>query len=294
MIGFADLRGHYLNNGRYAANAGLGARYITDRANIVGGGIFYDYRQVRSNPFHEVGASFEFLGCRWEGRLNGYLSVGAKRHRTSKHKHISCEFGGFSGNLLLVKETIRRTKKYHYSLGGGDAEIGAYLLKPTDNFALFLGAGPYAYVGPVRRAAVGGQARLQGRITPYLTLQIIESWDTVFHNHVQGEISLNFHSAENASKKIPNTMPPVPTFPPPLHASDFRCIDVRSFLSTIIGNILTKKRFALRSILRQVCRGILCLSTIANRAAREPLSAPFPPLMMRKRNQGPTMSSMYA
>ncbi len=216
VVGFLDLRGHYLNNGRYAANAGLGIRYITDRANIVGGGIFYDYRLVRSNPFHQVGAGLELLGSRWEARLNGYLPVGIKKRLTSKHKHVSFDFGGFVGNALLVNETTLRTKKYHYALGGGDAEIGAYLFKPTDNFALFLGAGPYALAGPVKKTAVGGQARLEARITPYLTVQVIESWDTVFRNNVQGEVSLNIPFGGKCLKKHTNYKAPCSTALPSL------------------------------------------------------------------------------
>ena len=70
-VPFLDLRGHVFNDGKFAANAGLGFRYLTSR--IWGINAYYDYRNTRRMHYNQVSLGLESLGERWDFRANGYL-----------------------------------------------------------------------------------------------------------------------------------------------------------------------------------------------------------------------------
>jgi hypothetical protein len=76
-------------------------------------------------------------------------------------------------------------KRTEFAMKGADAEFGWHLLKPQENYTLYAAAGPYYYNGEEKHAW-GGKVRVEGRITPYVTLEVSDSFDNIFHNIVQG------------------------------------------------------------------------------------------------------------
>ena len=89
---------------------------------------------------------------------------------------------------------------------GVDGEIGFHLMKPNEYYTVYLGAGPYYFHSPhhIKRHAFGGQVRVNARVTPYLTLQISDSWDNLFHNNLQGETSVNIPFGGRIAKRKGN------------------------------------------------------------------------------------------
>ena len=77
---FTDLRGHIFNDGKWAANAGIGLRRIVDRLNAVAGlNVFYDFREApHSGRFHQIGPGLELLFKKWDVRANGYFTISKK------------------------------------------------------------------------------------------------------------------------------------------------------------------------------------------------------------------------
>ena len=57
-VPFLDLRGHVFNNGKWAANAGVGARYLDD-TRVWGGNIYYDYRNTTHQHYNQVALGVE-------------------------------------------------------------------------------------------------------------------------------------------------------------------------------------------------------------------------------------------
>ena len=55
---FLDLRGHVFNNGKFAANAGLGLRYLSE-SRVWGVNSYYDYRQASHRNFSQYGLGLE-------------------------------------------------------------------------------------------------------------------------------------------------------------------------------------------------------------------------------------------
>lgn len=190
FLPFLDLRGHVFDNGRFAANAGIGIRALAN-CWLYGMNVYYDYRNTKHQPFHQIAAGLEALGARWDFRLNGYLPVGSKlSSRYDKTLHVSDgTFDAFSGNYLLISQTVTKKWKKEYAMKGLDAEAAFHFLK-YKNFDLYAAAGPY-YYNYKNKQAIGGQARIGAQIYEYLSLELINSYDSRFHENFQGQIGVN-------------------------------------------------------------------------------------------------------
>lgn len=174
---FIDLRGHIFNNGKWAFNAGVGARK-TLGCRVYGANVYYDYRNTSQIDFNQIGFGLETLGNLWDLRINGYLPVGSKVSSA-----YDIKFGGFRGNSVLVD------RKFKYAMKGIDAEAGFHFGK-TSGFEFYSGIGPYYFKGDLGKAAIGGKARAAGCYKQYVTLEFSDSYDTVFHNNFQAQLTL--------------------------------------------------------------------------------------------------------
>lgn len=191
-IPYANLRGHVFNNGNGAGNFGIGFRYLTNsECQAIGTNVFYDLRKTNHAFFNQVGAGLEYLFPRWELRVNGYFPVGKK---ISSKKGI--KFDHFEGNNFFIGF------KREFAFTGADAEV-AFHARAFDNVDLYLGAGPYYFKAHFKHGALGGKARLQAKITDYVTLQGIYSYDRVFHSRASGELAFNIPFGKR--KCVPRT-----------------------------------------------------------------------------------------
>jgi len=193
VMPFIDLRGHVFDDGKMAANAGGGARYLSHSTPwILGANFFYDYRQShRKGNFHQLSGGLEFLFPRWEFRINGYMPVGEDRRRVGHTKDTSLEFSKFVGHFLYFNQNISQTDKFEFAMKGADAEMGAHLIKPNKNYTLYLGVGPYYYKGDFGKATFGGKARLFTQLNRYISFEVSDSFDHIFRNNFQGQMTLS-------------------------------------------------------------------------------------------------------
>ncbi|MES2200558.1 MAG: inverse autotransporter beta domain-containing protein [Chlamydiota bacterium] len=181
-----DLRGHIFNNGDWAANSGLGLRYLSDSlAHVFGANAFYDYRSTDKNHYNQVSMGLEALGRKWDFRVNGYLLIGEKR---------SSPFD-FDFNL----DAYLLTAKRDYAMSGLDGEVGYHF--PKIKWIDFYGAiGPYFYASQkMGENTTGGRFRVVATILNYLSLEGLVSYDHLFRWIGQGSIALNFSFG---SKKV--------------------------------------------------------------------------------------------
>jgi len=176
---FLDIRGHIFDNGKWAANAGIGLRTLW-RNRAYGINSYYDYRNAGRFNSNQIGVGLETLGELFDFRINGYLPIGTKICNP-----YDTTFGAFSGNYMLVSQ------KYQSAMKGANAEFGFHFGK-SKSFDFYAAAGPYYFIGKVAPATWGGKARLSGTFKEILTLEISDSYDRTFHNKFQGQISLNF------------------------------------------------------------------------------------------------------
>lgn len=178
---FVDLRGHVFDNGRWAANAGLGVRYID--CVTYGANLYYDFRDSHLHSYHQVGFGVEVLSNQWDFRANGYFPVGNKKSRGYDPK-----FKEFQGHHLILTDLRER------ALTGGNAELG-YHFKRCNWFDIYAAAGPYGFTSK-HKAAVGGEARLVAQVNDYLTFQVNGSYDTVYRGIVQGVVGFRLPFGE--------------------------------------------------------------------------------------------------
>lgn len=177
---FFDLRGHVFNSGRPAANIGAGWRYLFDaNCHALGVNTYYDYRKTKRKSFNQMGVGVEYLTPEWEFRANGYIPFGSK-----VSNHYDLNFAGFTGNQFLV------SRKYEYAMSGADAEIGWHFTH-FKNIDLSASVGPYYFKGHFEKAAIGAKARIVARLTPYVTVEVGDSYDSVFHNRFHSEVTLS-------------------------------------------------------------------------------------------------------
>ncbi|MBX7066580.1 MAG: inverse autotransporter beta domain-containing protein [Parachlamydiales bacterium] len=176
---FLDLRGHVFNDGRPAVNAGAGWRIQTCECQAFGLNAYYDYRSTKRENYNQMGAGIEYLLPRWEFRVNGYFPFGE-----TESKLYDLKFSHFSGHQFYV------SRKHEVSMTGFDAEAGWHFFH-TKNFDLYAGAGPYYFKGPIGDGAIGGKVRFEARMTPFVSIEIGDSYDSVFHNRFQASFAIN-------------------------------------------------------------------------------------------------------
>jgi hypothetical protein len=193
-------RGHIFNDGKIAANLGVGLRtLLSDR--VYGINAFYDFRSVSHLPANQIGLGLETIGTFFDFRLNGYLPVGKK---TSSPYDTS--FADFSGHYMYLDQ------KYQSAMKGFNAEVGFHLGK-TKLFDFYAAAGPYYFIGKLDPATWGGKARIFGTFKDVMTFELSDSYDKTFHNKFQGQISINlFFGPHSKSKSIRPVCKPINKF----------------------------------------------------------------------------------
>src|SRR5690242_15286158 len=189
-VPFFDVRGHAFDNGKLAANLGLGLRYVWEpEKSLFGVNGYYDYRDTKHGHYNQVGLGIEAFKERWEFRANGYLPIGNKKFQYDKTL-TGVSFKRFEGNHILQNEFY--DAKVEYAMKGFNAEIGAHLIAPRPNYDLYVGAGTYYFIGEVGKNTWGGKIRVSGKVTKYVSLEISDSFDRVFHNRLQGQGTLSY------------------------------------------------------------------------------------------------------
>jgi hypothetical protein len=176
-VPFLDVRAHLFDNGRPAANAGLGMRYVGHRVWGLNG--YYDYRKHDHHHYNQAAFGLESLGVTWDFRANGYFPVGSiKGHR------FGLEFDHFQGNEMII------SRRQDFAMKGGNAEVGVHV-NSICKVPLYFAAGPY-YFKNEHKHAWGGEGRMVMDYSDYLRLEASASYDRLFRGKAQGQISVIF------------------------------------------------------------------------------------------------------
>ncbi len=194
---FLDLRGHVFDNGKLAANAGIGLRRLGS-SRVWGVNGYYDYRNTSHQHYNQVSAGLESLGRVWDFRINGYFPIGRKQ---SPYFHRST-FYAFQGNSMLIKN------KRDFAMKGANAEVGLHVDFKKDKTPLYFAGGPY-YLTGVGKTTWGGKLRANIELfNRYLRIEGITAYDHFFKWTGQAQISLNisFGGKNQVGKSCPYAM----------------------------------------------------------------------------------------
>ncbi|MBX7066667.1 MAG: inverse autotransporter beta domain-containing protein [Parachlamydiales bacterium] len=172
MYPFLDLRGHRFDNNTYAANIGVGGRYVPSQnsgfCEMLGFNLNYDYRQGCIGYYQQVGIGIEVLGRRWDFRGNAYAPFGKRRHIHS------CLFNNYVGNYFAIRRDIESVS---YSFSG---EVG-YLIVNGSYFSLYAAAGPYFLArGRCCQSTAGIEGRIRPQYRDYVALDLSARYDDLF------------------------------------------------------------------------------------------------------------------
>jgi hypothetical protein len=186
LFPYVDARLHELDSGRFAANAGLGFRYLTLNDSFsVGANAYYDYRNSKSLNTNQVGAGIELLSQHLDFRVNGYLPFSGKSHTGG------LKFAGFSGHQVDVREHTR------YAFPSANAELGIPLPWISSGYVdSYVGVGPYYLFGKHisgshYQNSWGGKFRFEMNVTDYATFQFELNTDRVYKTRCQGVVAIN-------------------------------------------------------------------------------------------------------
>lgn len=189
LIPFLDFRGHIFDDGYLAANGGIGLRKAMGRR-IYGINSYYDARNTHSVFYNQVGLGFETLGKLWDFRINGYLPVGKRSSAVG-----DAQFKQFSGHEMLLSQS------YQFAMKGVDTELGfPFVLSKSKWVDFYAAAGPYYYVGELGSSTYGGKIRLKGQVGRYVSLEASNSYDPMFHNNFQVQLTLTLPLEKESSK----------------------------------------------------------------------------------------------
>ena len=176
FLPMVELSGLRFNDNTYAANVGFVGRYITESfCEILGGNIFYDFRQGVRGSYHQLGVGVEVIGKRWDFRANAYVPFGVKRHTTK------CVFDDYIGPYCATKRE-NEFAAYTYN-----AEIGFQVIN-SNAFPLYIAAGPYYFSGEFDTTAMGGKVRLRPQYKDFIAVDLSFSHDNVFGSIFQVEV----------------------------------------------------------------------------------------------------------
>ncbi|EDP45889.1 inverse autotransporter beta-barrel domain-containing protein [Rickettsiella grylli] len=152
-------------------DVGLGYRWITNQAAIVGGYFFGGYSRVDNNArLWIANPGIEAFGSRWDAHLNAYIPMG-DRHYTAGTEIVHF-FTGHSefGRVFLM---------HQYAGSGADIKAG-YQLFPHSSLKGYLGS---YYFSPAETNNVwGGAAGLEYWLTQGVKLIGSYSYDNLHHS----------------------------------------------------------------------------------------------------------------
>lgn len=177
IVPFLDLRGHAFNNGYIATNVGIGLRTMSGER-VYGVNAYYDYRNSQKKYYNQMGFGLETLGNFWDMRINGYLPVGKTTTAPYNQK-----LAGFQGHHMMLWQA------YQFAMKGANAELGVHF-GTSENFDFYAAAGPYYFTDHIRPHIWGGKGRVTCKFKEYVTIELSNSYDKMFHNRFQCQITL--------------------------------------------------------------------------------------------------------
>lgn len=190
FIPFLDLRGHVFNDGKMAANAGIGLRKSLN-CTVYGLNVYYDYRDTAKMHYNQIGLGAEVLSPLYDLRINSYFPV-----RKKITEPYNTEFAGFTGHNMLISQD------YQFAMKGFSAEVGFHAGK-AKFLEFYTAVGPYYFTEPNGPNLWGGKIRLTCKFQDYFTIELSNSYDHYFRNRFQCQFTFNlpFGGHEEVNRK---------------------------------------------------------------------------------------------
>jgi hypothetical protein len=197
-----DAQLQYHDNNSFAGSAGLGARWLTDDAGILGAYVFADYNQSPGHGFMFINPGIESLGTRFDFSANLYLPVGSRKFYDGVV--WADQAGDTSHEVAHDHQIDDMHDQVFYSVGAGaDAEIG-YRIPGNFKYSPEIFAGGYYFKPQDSDQITGATFRVELPLNKYFQLIASEAYQTDGTNTIKAGVSFNFggrDSGFNANQK---------------------------------------------------------------------------------------------
>jgi hypothetical protein len=215
---FIDCKGHYIQDGKWAANLGIGVRWwdCCQKASW-GASWYYDYRQINHDEhFDQVGFGFERLGSLLDVRMNAYFPVERSIHSrwcADDSSSSSCCSSSSSSSSSISSSPINLSRgcsncssssssssfdssdcycigfEESHSSVGFDGEIGIHLFQ-WNGFYGYTAVGGYYFHNHVRENQTGARVRALLSWADFITFEARFYQDRYTNSNLQGVVTL--------------------------------------------------------------------------------------------------------
>lgn len=175
LMPFLDGRIHRFDSTQFAANVGIGARYIPTMESfcrLLGANLYYDYRKGHRWNFNQIGFGLEALGESLDFRANFYFPFGTTRYSKTS------VFDNFVGPFFAKHFRCESVS------WGWNAEAGYYLLG-CGPFFLYTAIGPYYFGENCLDSRLGVQWRIRPQFRDYFAIDFTVNYDRTYHTVLQ-------------------------------------------------------------------------------------------------------------
>jgi hypothetical protein len=181
VIAFGEFDGYRFDNGKLGFSVGVGARTKLWNNEIVGVNVYYDSRTSHFNKvFNRVGVGFEWIGCLFDARINGYFPVNNFFHNGHCHVH-----------RYIGPAAIAIQKREFASVEGFDFELGKPFCFCNKDFLTYIAAGTYYYRFRFFENYWGGMARVNIDWRELVGLEMRGSYDKTNKGTFQAIFSIS-------------------------------------------------------------------------------------------------------
>jgi hypothetical protein len=185
---FGNARFIVTDEGRFAGNAGLGLRGLSDDGQWIGGvSVWYDTDESNNRSrYDQIGVGLELLSDCVEYRWNFYNPTS---HGSDQ---IGTLFGApfYRGNRILFADRLLTES----ALTSADFEIGVPV-PGCSRLKCFVG--PYWYDSEVRSSEFGARGRIEAQVSDASTMQVAVSNDPLFGTSVTLAAAIEFGPNRN-------------------------------------------------------------------------------------------------
>ena len=188
---YVDPQFIYHNNDGdfYTGSVGVGERWLTSSAGILGAYVFGDYnRTAQGNEFWFVSPGVEHLGVNFDFSANLYIPVSNQKVNTGTE--FADEAGDFNDITFSGHNQYDQLVNGFESTGwGGDAELGYRIPIPL-NPKVYLGG--YYFAQDDADSIKGVTFRAEIPVNQYIAVLASEAYDNVEHNTVKAGVTIWF------------------------------------------------------------------------------------------------------
>jgi hypothetical protein len=188
---YVDPQVAYGSDQQWFADLGLGYRWISNDAAILGWYAFAGRTRVNNNSdFWITNPGVEMLGRRWDAHINAYIPLAGRSDEVNNHAELnSVSEPFFTGHTEVINSVFDLANEVERIGNGADAML-AYQLFPTVPLKAYLGA--YFFDIPGTNNVRGGVAGFQYWFDQNIRFFSNYSVDNYQHSQVVAGIGVSF------------------------------------------------------------------------------------------------------